>query len=132
MVDANRLFNVLELLFAAVFKRYLKAIPNVIAHRLRNCDATRLRHTFKARGHIHAVAVYVVAIDDDIAEVNADTKLDRAFRYSCAHRRLNLCGTRDGAHDTGKLSEHAIASEFDDAAAMLGDLGIDECLPDFF
>ena len=35
-------------------------------------------------------------------------------------------------HNTGKLGQHAVASEFDDAAAMLGDLGIDYCLPDFF
>ena len=50
---------------------------------------------------------------------------------SRAHRRLNLGGARDCVHNTGKLGKHAIAGEFDDATAMLGDLGIDYCLPDF-
>src|SRR5437870_4606922 len=128
MVDANRVLNVLELLFAAVFKRYLKAIPNVIAHRLRDGDATRLRHTFKARGHIHAVAVDVVAFDNDVAQINPDAELDR--HCSRPHRGLNLRRARDGVHYTRKLGQHAIAGEFDDAAAMLGDLGIDYFLPD--
>src|SRR5437870_542501 len=130
MVDANRVLNVLELLFAAVFKRYLKAIPNVIANRLRNGDATRLRHTFKARGHIHAVAVDVVAFDNDVAQINPDAELDRALRCSRAHRGLNLRRAGDSVHHARKLGQHTVTGEFNNAAAMLGDLGIDYFLPD--
>src|ERR1700730_14705386 len=129
MVDANRFLNVLELLFAAVFKRYLKAIPNVIPHRLRNGDATRLRHTFKARGHIHAVAADVVAFDNETAESNRDAELDR--HCSRPNRGWNLRRAGDGVHYTRKLGQHAIAGEFDDAAVVLGDFSIDYFLPDF-
>src|SRR5205814_9088621 len=62
----------------------------------------------------------------------ADAKLYRALRCSRAHCRLNFGGARDCVHNTGKLGQHAVASEFDDAAAMLGDLGIDYRPPDFF
>src|SRR5207253_10184818 len=93
---------------------------------------TRSRHAFETCGHVDAVTVDVVAFDNDVAEVNPDTKLDCALRCSRPHRGLNLRRAGDGVHYTRKLGEQAISGEFDDAAAMLRDLGIEYFLPDFF
>src|SRR5207248_8053866 len=109
-----------------------KALRHVIAHRVRNGEATRLCHTFEAYRDVYPVAVDVVSFRDHVAKVYADAKLDRVLWFSRAHRRLNLGGTGDCVHNTGKLGEHAVAGKFDDAAPMRGDLGIDYCPPDFF
>ena len=38
-------------------------------------DAARLRDTLQTRGHIHAVAINVTAVNDDVAEMQADAQL---------------------------------------------------------
>src|SRR5438477_4165476 len=120
------------MLFAAILKSDVEPVANVIAHRLRNGDTTRLCHTFEACRDGYPVAVDVGSFRDHVAKVYADAKLDRALCRSCALRHLNLGGTGDCVHNTGKLGEHAVAGKFDDAAPMRGDLGIDYCPPDFF
>jgi hypothetical protein len=44
--------------------------------RARNCNATGLRNPFQTRGDIDSVPKNIVVIDDDVANVNADAKLD--------------------------------------------------------
>jgi hypothetical protein len=82
------------------------------------------------RGNIDAVAKDIVIVDDNIADVNADPKLDaivlRRIRILLGHAVLNFDGASRCVDGTGKFDQHAIASCLDDVSAMLSDFGIDE------
>ena len=81
IINPNRLLDILQLLLAAVFKSQIEPVADVIAHRLRNGDAARLCQALEPCRDVDPVAVDVVAFDDDIAEVYADAKLDRALGH---------------------------------------------------
>ena len=44
--------------------------------RLRDADAARLGDAFQPRGDVDAVAEDVVALDDDVADIDADAEFD--------------------------------------------------------
>jgi hypothetical protein len=73
------------------------------------------------RGDVHAVAVDVVALDREIAEMNADAELHRAAPAG-AIRVLEILLDLDGAlhafDDAPEDGEHAVPGEIDDAAGV--------------
>jgi hypothetical protein len=74
--------------------------------------------------------VNVVAVDHHIAEIDPDAEGNALilgdFGIALDHRALQLDSTSDGIDDAGKFHQHAVASGFDDAAAELLDLRIDQ------
>ena len=93
-------------------------------------DAAGLGQTFEPRRHVDAVAIDVVTIDDDIADIDAVAE-DQSLvlgtigvpaRYCRLHfgRKLHRF---DGA---GELHQHAVAGRLDHAPAMFGNHGIDQ------
>ena len=96
----------------------------------RDGDAAGRGDALQPRGHVHAVAENVVALDDDVADIDADAELDAAafghVGVALAHLALDFSGTGDRIHHARELDQHAVAGQLDDAAAMLGDLGVDE------
>jgi hypothetical protein len=97
---------------------------------VRNADAARLRNALKARRYVDAIAKDVVAINDDVAHIDADAELDvlagRQIGISFRHRALNVDGATNRIDRTGELYQRAIARSLDDAAAILRDLWVDE------
>jgi hypothetical protein len=94
-------------------------------------DRPRLSDAFEARGNIHAVAHQIaIALFDDIANMNADTKLDTPIlRNPCVpldHRLLDFNGAVHRVHDAAELGNRAVAGALDDPAVMHGDGGIDQ------
>ena len=73
----------------------------------------------------------VAVLDDDVTEVHADPEYDPAFlrRPRIAFGHLPLHGNRagDGLDHARELDQNAVAGGLNDAAAVLGDLGIDQC-----
>ena len=69
-------------------------------HRACDGDAARLRDALDTRRNIHAVAHQVVALDHDVADMNADAQRQAAlavgflYRLGAAHR-LNSAGELD-------------------------------------
>ena len=53
-----------------------------------------------------------------------------AHRHSRGHRPLHLNRAAHGVDDAGELDQQAVAGGLDDAAAMLGDLRVDQLAPD--
>ena len=58
-----------------------------------------------------------------------------SIRRSCgtstlrsSHLALDVGRARDRVHDARELHQHAVAGELDDAAPVLGDLGVDQFL----
>jgi hypothetical protein len=63
-------------LLAHVVERVGQLVADLIAHRARDADAAGLGQRFQPRGDIDAVAEDVAAFGDDVAEIDADAKLD--------------------------------------------------------
>jgi len=98
-------------------------------HPRRDADTARLSQSFKARRDIDPVAKDIVALDDDVALVDTDAKLDPALgrqrRVAIGERRLHLGRTAERIDDARKLDQQAVAGGLDDSAPVLGDLRID-------
>ena len=80
-----------------------------IAHRARNDDPTWRCLRLQSRRHIDIVAIDVIALDDDIAEVKADPKYDGLFLGLVAicldHRLLELYRRSQRVHGATELNE---------------------------
>ena len=112
-------------MFAKILELKVELRLDVLVDRRGQADAAGIGQRFKAGGNIDAVAINVVTLDDHVAEVDADPKLDalglwlrRAAHY---HFPLNSRSAGYGVHDTIKFHQRSIAHQLDDAAAMLGD-----------
>ncbi len=88
-----------------------------------DADAARLGQRFEPRGNVDAVAENVVAVDDDVADIDADPENDplvvRDVRIAPQHRALHFHGKRDSIDHAGEFEQHAVAGGLDDAAVML-------------
>ena len=88
-------------------------------------DASGFGDGFEPCRDVDAVAEDVVALDQDIAEMDADAPIHPVFAGypGITFRRLLLQrqGAFDGADHRAKLDQHAVAGRLDDAPAMLGD-----------
>ena len=96
----------------------------------RNADTAGLGEPLQTRRDVDAVAVDVVVLDDDVAEVNADpegdaTLLGNGF-VTFGDAPLDVDGALDRLDDARELDQNAVAHELDDAPVMPGDRGIDE------
>ena len=97
---------------------------------LGNAYASGLRHFLQARGDIYAVTEDVVAIDDDIAEIDAhavqNAPIFRSPGFEFGHLRLRFDGISDGSDDAREFCQQSVAHQLDDATAMLFDPGGDQ------
>src|SRR5262249_36613072 len=83
--------------------------------------------------YVDAVAVDVVALDDDVAEVDADAETDQpVVRHALVahgHLALDVGRALHGIDDAAEFDQRAVAHQLDHAPAMLCDRGIDELAP---
>ena len=75
-VDAHRPGDVLDALLAEVLEAEIELVAHLVAHDAADADAAGLGERFEAGSDVDAVAENVVAVDDDVAEIDADAKLD--------------------------------------------------------
>ena len=85
------------------------------------------------RGHVDAVAIEIVAVDDDVAQIDADAKLDMPIfgdaGIALDHAALDLDGAARRVDDAAELDQEAVAHHLEDAAAVLGDRWLEELAP---
>src|SRR5262249_9163180 len=117
----NGSLNVLERKLPQRMKLGLDAAFDRFANGARYDDSTWLRFGLQARRNIHAVAVKIVALDDQVAEMQPDTKDTFGFAacpVGVGHGLLELDRCRQCIDRAGKLDQGAIARELDKAAAV--------------
>jgi hypothetical protein len=125
-VDVDRLGDVLKLSVAEVADFEIKPSLDLPVGLLGHADRAGFGDTFEPRGDIDAVAHEVaVGLLNDIAQMDADTKLDAAF-WRQAGVALNesilyLDSATHGVHHTAEFDDRAVAGALDDPAMMHGD-----------
>jgi hypothetical protein len=76
-------------------------------------------------GDVDAVTIEVVALDDHVAEIDADTQLDavvrRDVRVPPGYRLLHLDRAAHRINDAREFDQHTVTGGLDDAAVVLGD-----------
>src|SRR5215468_1360595 len=75
----HRACDVLEFLFASVFKGNLQLTLHLFLHPARNADPTGLGQCFQACGYVDTVAPEVITMYDQLAKIYAHAELDPLF-----------------------------------------------------
>ena len=126
----HRLGDVLDGLLALVEEFEFELVADLIAHHRRAGDAARPRQPLQPRRHVDAIAIEIVAIDDDVAEIDADAELDVPVLgnpgVALRHAALNFDRAARRIEHAAELDQEAVAHHLEDAPAMLGDGRIEE------
>ena len=129
--DPDRPVDVLDRDLAAVGEGDVDAVADALVDDRGDADAAGLGERLQPRGDVDAVAVDVVAVDDDVAEIDADAEHDLGWRaLRPAHGLRALDGERafDGVDDAAELDQRAVADQLDDTALVGGDRRIEDRL----
>ena len=122
--------DVLQFDRAKGVKRNIGSVADMIAHRLRDADATRRTRSLKPGRHIHDVTVDVSAIWNHIADVDTDAEADRPIggliTIVGGHLLLHLDGTLHRPINAIEHDEQGVTARIDDPTAMLGDSWVDQ------
>ena len=96
-------------------------------HVARDHDATRRRFRFQPCRDVHAIAIEIIAIDDQVAEMQPDPKHDGGvfglILIGVSHRLLELDGGAQRIHGAGKLDQRTVARQLDQPAAVARQTG---------
>jgi hypothetical protein len=75
----HRLGDILQVLLADVVERTVDLAANMPMRIVGDADTARFGNSLKARCDVDPIAEDIVVVDDDVANVNTDTKLDSEF-----------------------------------------------------
>ena len=125
--------DVLELPLAQILEDQIQLVAHLIAHDFAYADPTGFGQAFEPCRDVDAIAINIVAVYDNVAEVDADAELDamvrRHIHIAVLYRALDLDRALDGFDHAREFDQEAIASCLDDTALVLGDLRVDELSP---
>jgi hypothetical protein len=130
-VGAHRVGDVFEALRPEVGHLKLEPRLDLPISVLRQANPARLTNPLQPGGDVDAVAHQIaVRLLDNVAEMNADAKLDATFRRQSGvaldHAALHLEGAAHGVDHAAELDDDSIARALDDTAVMSSDGGINE------
>ena len=117
----HRPLDVLEGEAAQIVERRLQPACHGFMDVARDHDAASRRFRLQPRRDVHAIAVEIVAIDDQVAEVQADAEHDGVSRAGPGWPRPWPAGTRwrrQGIDGAGELDQRAVAGQLDQPAAV--------------
>src|SRR5215475_11062819 len=116
--------NIFHGLLAHVVKLKSELVLYLVVHNARHHDAARIGKRFQPCGHVDAVAINVVTINYDIADIDADSKLDtflgRNISIAFNHAALDIDGAAHGINDANELHQYAVSGSFDYATTVFG------------
>jgi len=132
-VHAYRPCDVLDLLLAHVFEGKREFVAHLVSHRPTYADATGLGQGLKSCRDIHAVAVDITAVPDDVADIDPHAEIDPAITrhigISLGHLALHFDRATYRVDNAGELEEQAVSRRFHYTAAMFLYLWIGEIAP---
>ena len=131
--DPDRPIDVLDADFAAVAESNVDPVADALIDDGGDADPAGLGERFQTRGDVDAIAVNIVALDDDVAQIDADAENDPRLVQGFVGQRtvgaLHRQGTIHRIDHAAELDDGAVADQLYDAAVMGGDGGIEDYLP---
>jgi hypothetical protein len=104
----------------------LDLLDDVVGH----ADVARIGDAFETGGHVHAVPENVAAIEDYVADIDADAKVDPRFLrnlgVSLGHASLDIHRTTHRVHGAAEFGQQPISRVLDDTPTVLCDFRIYE------
>ena len=132
-VHTRRPRDILELLLASVLECYVEFAVCVLMDAARHADPARFGKLLQPRGDVDAVAKDVVAIDDDVADVDTDSQIDPLFGrhtgIALGHATLHVDRTAHRVDHAREFQQQPVARGLDDPAAVFGDLRVNKLPP---
>jgi hypothetical protein len=133
-IDPDRLGDILQGLKSQIIENNIDLAADLPVRIVGDTYATGLCYAFKACCYVDAIAEDVIVVDDDIADVNANAKLDPDILGHIGvlfgHATLEFDRTARSIDRTGELDQHAVTGRLDYATAMRRDLEIDDGFPE--
>ena len=99
---------IFNLNFANVFERILQAVTHLLMDAGGYANAARFRESFKASSNVHALAVDVLAVIDDIAHVDTEAERKTSAMKFYGLREVLLVRTRSSI----TLNTHICVRQF--------------------
>jgi len=91
---------------------------------IRNAHSAGIGYSFKTSRNIDAIAKNIVVIEDDVTDMNANSKFDPFVLWHVGipigHAALDVGRAPRRIDGAGKLDQHAVPGGLDDATAMRG------------
>ena len=107
---SHRLGDIFQVLRSHVFKGAVELPANLALRVIGNADAAGWSYSFQSGRDIHTVAEDVIVVEHDVADVNADAKLDPGLlgHVDVFERdpSLHLHRAAGGVHGAGELDQH--------------------------
>jgi len=132
MIHTNRRRNVLQRLFATVDAIEIQLATQLLLDFRRQADAANMSQRLEPGRDVDTVAEQVVAVDHDVAEIDANAKRDLAVRrdagIAITHAFLHACRAAHGIDHAAEFDEKTVSHRLDDATAMLSDQRVDQLL----
>ena len=121
-VSANRLGDILDAMVAKRAVVEIELVFDLLVNGLRDANGARLRERLEPGCDVDAVTENVIAVDDDVAEIDADAQLETALRrdgvVEGARSSLHLDGAVQRIDDAGEIRQQAVARRADDPPVM--------------
>jgi hypothetical protein len=107
----------------------IELVPDLVVDRVRDANRAGSREPLEPHGDVDAITKDVIAVDDDITQVDPDPQLKAALRrhgvIDGTRGPLHLDGAVERVDDTRKIREHAVACRSDDPPVMRRDQRVD-------
>ena len=131
-LDAEGLYrppDVLQRKTAEILEARLYPARYRVPHVARNHDAPGRRRALEPNGDVHAIAVQLAVVDNEVAEVEADAEHDggigRLIAIGVEHCLLDPDGGTQRLDRTGEFDHRAVAGQLDQPAPAMPDDGLD-------
>ena len=118
----DRPHDVLQLDFPLVQESNIEPITHLIVDLSRQGNATGISDRFDAGSNVYAVAHQIIALHNDVADMDADAQRQFPLRVGlldCLRRLYRL-------HGTGKLDQEAVADCLEQPSGVLANGRLDD------
>jgi hypothetical protein len=96
----------------AIAQTRCQLVSNLVTNDLAYADVTGLAHSFKPRRNVHTVTVDVIAVNNDVSEVDAYPKFDkllvRRVGVTLGHPALDIDRATHRSHDAWELDQSSV------------------------
>src|SRR5262245_49389308 len=119
----NRIGDVFDCLSAKIVEANFNFAPYLIIDAARNADAARIGQRLKSRRDVYAIAIEVAPLNDDIAQIDADTQQNGALLGQTIIRLSELLlkveGASNGLDRTSKFNQNAVPHNLHKTAVVM-------------